>query len=98
MSKSLFKKTLKHYSKTIFLSLIASLFISGVIKEISITIDLTASHAKVLEKQEYLSREMEYALEKKEKLQNDDYLLIYAKGKYYMSENEDEQIFINIKK
>lgn len=98
MSKSTLRKTLNHYSKTIFLSMIATLFISGIIKEISITIDLTASHKKVIEEQIYLNEEMEYALEKKEKLQNDDYLLIYAKGKYYMSENEDEQIFINIKK
>ena len=98
MSKNKLRKTLNHYSKTIILSAIAFLFLTGIAKEISITINLNEEYVKAIEKQEFLFKETAYVLEKKEMLQNDDYLLIYAKGKYYMSENDSEQIFVNIDK
>lgn len=98
MSKNKLRITLRHYSKTIMLLSLAFLFITGISKEISITLTLNDEYAKALKNQEAIASDTAYALEKKEMLQNNDYLLIYAKGKYYMSENENEQIFVNVNK
>ena len=94
MAKKRKRKQIGYYIKTLLLIFFIGLFSRGTINELKITMDLLKEYTKTSEEYDNIKNKMDYMSNKKEMLQNDNYLTVYAQGKYYMTKEKTDQIFV----
>ena len=86
----------KNMSIYIFISLFAvafsCVFLVGVYSEIQTTLTLKAQVEEAKSQLEVVQQENDYLVVQKEKLNDEDYIQSYARGKYSVSK-EGEQVF-----
>ena len=90
------RKVKKSVTRSIILFALLSLsifFTVTSIKEITQIFTLKASIAEALKEQDELTDKKEELQEKKKNLENPEYLLRYARGKYLVTKDDGEQVF-----
>ena len=85
-------KTGKSMILFVLLFISISLTVSS-IKEVIQTFTLKASISEALERQEELQTKKEELQKEKTNLENPEYLLRYARGKYLVTKDDGEQVF-----
>lgn len=85
-------KTGKSMILFVLLFISISLTVSS-IKEVVQTFTLKASISEALERQEELQKKKEELQKEKTNLENPEYLLRYARGKYLVTKDDGEQVF-----
>ena len=90
------KKTKKNASRSIVLLLLLSFSVFLTVRsvnEITQIFTLKASISEALKEQDELTNRKEDLQEKKKNLENPEYLLRYARGKYLVTKDDGEQVF-----
>jgi len=88
------RKTSPFKSVMLLVMLALSIFFTvNSVHEITQIFTLKASIAEALEEQEELTQRKENLQEEKKNLENPEYLLRYARGKYLVTKDDGEQVF-----